>query len=604
MFGQGEPFTHWPNRLVGDEPTNRAATGLLRRLFTAGDLQEYRACLYRPGSIPGIRQALFIDLGRPTGKDTAQARLRGLWLVEEMNRKVFLYGRDRLPATPGIGGTVLHDLPVLNPDSAWYRRLAETAAARVLRLATAAIRDESPAANRDSLLLAQVEHSILRSALSAFAEGLDADVLAALGAEGGASPETYNHYWNPDGTPNRNRIQAARSFPFFGEPIRVDWRLRRSVARGDPLARELATRYQVQPRTIQQTRTLVPARVPAQERAILLKRLDQLPAEYLPKTDADWGTFLDLSEPLCDLAAVLDVDFPRLAAPFAQGWHQGRSLLSSKHGTAFDVAAIYEMMRASYRYGVFPMLQAEMAAAGRDGTLSEEPPAAFFALWFGRYALPRLAEMAGRWREAYRQFSLERLGFEEAALGAKLSWAGLLDTDLGQGQGQGPYRILELTSRQALELEGREQQHCVASYAVKCLLGESAIFSIRERRNGKALSTFEVGLTEDSPALLQHHGYENETPSAQLQTVAERFVKQCLRSVPAARISAVRKARRAVGATVHGLLAAPNTQEEPLTDEERAVLAEKVAFTHPAEAKREGLLRFIERNGQADAIIH
>ncbi|WP_295622561.1 PcfJ domain-containing protein [uncultured Lamprocystis sp.] len=602
MFGQGEPFTHWSNRLVGDEPTKRAATGLLRRLFTAGDLQEYRACLYRPGGFPGIRQALFIDLGRPTGKDTAQARLRGLWLVEEMNRKVFLYGRDRLPATPGIGGTVLHDIPVLNPDSAWYRRLAETAAARVLRLATAAIRDESSAANRDFVLLAQVEHSILRSALSAFAEGLDAEALAALGAEGGASPETYNHYWNPDGTLNRNRIQAARSFPFFGEPIRVDWRLRRSVERGDPLARELATHYQVHPRTIQQTRTLVPARVPARERAVLLKRLDQLPAEYLPKSGADWGTFLDLSEPLSDLAAVLNVDFPRLAAPLAKGWHQGLSRLSSKHGTAFDVTAIYEMMRASYRFGAYPMLQAEMAAAGLTGTLSEDPPAAFFPLWFGRYALPRLAEMAGRWREAYRQFSLKRLGFEDAALGAKLSWTGLLDTDLGHGQG--PYRILELTSRQALELEGREQRHCVASYAVKCLLGESAIFSIRDRRNGKALSTFEVGLTDDTPALLQHHGYENATPSAQLQAVAERFVQHVLRSVPAARIAAVRKVRRAVGATVHGLLAAPNTHEEPLSDEERAVLADKVAFAHPAEAKRDGLLRFIERNGQADAILH
>ena len=207
MFGQGEPFTHWSNRLVGDEPTKRAATGLLRRLFTAGDLQEYRACLYRPGSIPGIRQALFIDLGRPTGKDTAQARLRGLWLVEEMNRKVFLYGRDRLPATPGIGGTVLHDLPVLNPDSAWYRRLAETAATRVLRLATAAIRDESSAANRDFVLLAQVEHSILRSALSAFAEGLDAD---ALGAQGCACPETYNHYCSGN---NHGTLQSDLKSP-------------------------------------------------------------------------------------------------------------------------------------------------------------------------------------------------------------------------------------------------------------------------------------------------------------------------------------------------------------------------------------------------------
>lgn len=595
MFGQGEPFTHWSNRLVGDEPTNRAASALLRQLFTAGDLQAYRARLYRNGAIPGIRQALFIDLGCPTDVDDAQASLRCIWLVEQMNRKVFLYGRDRLAAAPRIEGTVMRDLPVLSPDSYWFRRLAETASARVLRLATAV-------ASRSSFLLEQVEHAILRSALTAFAKGLDTDVLAAVGAEGSASLETYNHYWNPDGTRNRNRIQAARSFPFFGEPIRVDWRLRRSVERGDPLARELATRYRVQPRTIQQARTRVPALAPTQERAILLKRLDQLPAEYLPKTDADWETFLDLSEPLSDLAAVLDVDFPRLAAPFAKGWHQGRCLLSSKQATEFDVAAIYEMMQATYRYGVRPMLQAEMAAAGRDGTVSEDPPAAFFPLWFGRYALPRLVEMAGRWRQAYRQFSLERLGLQDAGLGVRLSWAGLLDTD--RGHGHGPYRILELTSRQALELEGREQQHCVASYAVKCLVGESAIFSIRDRQTGKALSTFEVGLANDRPALLRHHGYKNQTPSAELQAVAGRFVERVLLPVPAARIGAARKARRTVGAAVRGLLGKPNTLEAPLTAEECASLAEMLAFAHPPEAQRGGLLPFIERNRHTHAMIH
>ena len=283
MFWQGETFKHWSHRPIGNEPVDQATRALLRRLFSTGDLREYRARIYRTGPIRGIRQALFMDLGRPTGEDDALGQFRGLWLVEHMNRKVFLYGCNHLPTTRSIGGTVLRDVPVLDPDSGWYQRVAKTAAARVLGLAAAARRDEGAAAGQEAALLEKVEHAILRSALTAFLNGLDSDVLSAVRAEGAASLETYNHYWNPDGTHSRNRIQAALCFPFFGKPMRTDWRLRRSIDRGDPLARELATRYHVQPRTIQQTRSFVPSLVPPEQRAILLKRLDALPGEYLPR---------------------------------------------------------------------------------------------------------------------------------------------------------------------------------------------------------------------------------------------------------------------------------------------------------------------------------
>ena len=601
MHGHSEIFLHWAHRMVDGELANRAASALLRRLSSAGDLPTRRACLYRQGPVPALRQALLIDLGCSSHETDPLVRLRGLWLVEDQKRKVFLYGTDRCPHSSGVGGSSLRDLPVLDPGSLWFERVAKTAAARVLGVDPAAAGSGSSAIDKDVVLLAKVEHAILRAALAGFLEGLDDEVLAVMRAEGAADVETYNHFWNADGAFRRNRIQAARSFPFFAGPIRGDWRLRRAVDRGDPLGRELAARYDVQPRTIQQVRALVPSYVPPEQRAVLLKRLDQLPAEYLPKTDGDWAAFLELSEPLSDLATVLEVDFPHLAAPFSSGWENGRTLLSSKLGAEFDVAAIYEMMQATYRYGVCPQIRDELIAAGRRKSVPDDPPAVFFPTWFGRYPLARLAGMAGDWRDAYRQFSLERLGLRNPALASKLSWTGLFETAVGYSHGR--YRVLELTSRQALELEGREQEHCVASYAVKCLMGVSAIFSIRDRHSGKALSTFEIGLVGDTPALLRHHARGNERPQSDLQALATRFVEQVLLAVPTSRIAAVRKARRELGAKVRGLLDAPNTIEDALSDEESEELAEAVVPLHPAEVRREGLLAFVERTTKPCALI-
>lgn len=596
MSGQAIPFTHWSQRRVDASLAGRESDALIRRLTRTGRLGEYRACWFPAGSRPGIRQALFIDLGVPAGAGDGLGRLRSLWLVEDLRRKLLLLGNERQAATAAVAGTVLRDLPVLDPASAWWRRVASTSAARVMQPMTTA--GSRPWTARDQDLLAAVELDLLCQALTRFSQGLDGDLLAALNAEGAHGWETYNYYWNPDGTPNRNRLQAAQQFPFFISSIRADWLLRRGVERGAPLLRELTHRYQVHPRIIQQVRHLNSTLVPPEQRMPLLKRLDQLPAEYLPKSDKDWTAFLELSAPLEDLARLLGVELPRLARPFAQGWHVGRDLLSEKLGTDFDTAAIQEWMQATYRYGVVPRLASELTR----GTVNPHPPAAFFSLWFGHYGLARLAEMAARWQRLYRQFILERLGVQDPGVDAQLGWQGLLGTSAGQFQG--PYRILELTSRQALELEGREQQHCVASYAVKCLLGDSAIFSIRLRESGKTLSTFEVGLTLNKPTLIRHHGACNEKPPADLQAVAENFIHHWLVPVPAEDIATLRAGRREVGAAIRGWLPKPDTPEIPLSDQERALLAEQVAFGHPAEVQRAGVLGFLGHQGHLAAFVH
>ncbi|NEX16997.1 MAG: hypothetical protein C1943_10300 [Halochromatium sp.] len=592
MYQQGDVFPHWTHRIIGDDSTNQAAAALLRRLFRSGLLREYRACLYRNRGIPGVRQALLINLGSPVGDADALGKQQSLWLVEQPNRKLFLYGQDRCCSPTQVGGVVLHGKPVLEPDSDWMGALAKSLAARVLR--TQAQGGASVSTHQATALgvLARVEHAILHTAIDAFSKGLNADTLAILRREGHGDWATYNFYLDAVGNPHRNRLQAAHSFPFFSQALRDDWRLRREVDRGVPLLRTLAEVHQISPRTIQHCRYFEPARIGQDHHSTLLRQLDQLPADYLPKTDDDHRVFQALWQPLVDLACVLQRDVLELAAPFAQGWEQGQRALADKLGAGLDFDVIYAFARATYRYSVYPALKAELAKRGQLAAVAEDPPLAFFAAWFGQVGLRRLAQMALQWRDAYRQFSLERLGLRGAEEAASLDWLPVVGGAADHSHGN--YRVIELTSHQALELEGREQEHCVASYAVKCLTGDSALFSIRERATGKILSTFEVDLRRGRPLLVKHYAQGNQTPEPALQAVAERFVRRVMEPTPIQRIAAVRDARRCAGAPVIHRLDTPDSQESELTAQEQQRLAEMLAFTYPREARRSSVARFLE----------
>jgi hypothetical protein len=582
MFAQGQPIPHWEHRQMQSDADTAAASALLRGLFSAGVLRRYRARYFPPGKAPGIRQALLIDLDEPSGGQSGFDGLRCLWLVEPWNGKLALLGNDKPPSDRSIGGTPLHDCAVLNRGSDFLTRIGSIGAQRiVLRLPAPA---RMPVDARQLALLTQIEHRVLAAGVRLFSAALNQEVLAAVAAEDAYTVEAYNHYVDETGKPSRNRVQAAKEFPLFGQALRSDWRLRRAVDTGEPLAQALASRYAVQPRTVRRIRTLSPKHVRPAEIATLIRRTDELPADYLPANDLDWNAFVALSEPLADLSRTLDVSLVHLARPFLGGWHQGRQKLIQQYGSAFDLTAIYDMMQATYRYGASPAMRACQPTGKQAASIDTTPPPAFFPLWFGRYSLPRLLDMTARWQDAYRRFSLHRLGLRDPDLSRRLEWPGILPA---KGHRRDGYRIVELTSYHAMDEEGRIQQNCLASYAVKCVQGDSAIFSIRDRSTGKPLSTFEIGLKDDRPELLQHQGPDNGNPSEGLQALAVRFLQRVLRPLPKAQVATVRRMRRAASKDISPLLAKPNTEQDPLTAMEQAALAQLVAFAHPKEYRRQ-----------------
>jgi hypothetical protein len=593
MLEHEESFRHWAYRgVAGDATAVEDTAALLRALFRQGRLRAYRARFYRPSGWPGVRQAVLIDLGRPLEGTDPFGTLHALWLVEQSDRRVFVYRCDRAPRLGVIGGKVMRDVPALEPQAAWYARLAETAARRVLGYDPSDPADAQPGRRHALALLVAVERALLADAVSQFTGGLASDLLDAIRSAGPASPEIYNFYWTGDGQLARRRVQALGGFAFFGETLRSDWRVRRSVDSGEPLVRALAAAYQVNPRTIRHCRARSAERLSSAKRAELVSRLDQLPAEYLPATEADWQAFVALGEPLADLAALLHADLRHFVSPFAQGWSKGHQALSQTLGMPFNTAEIETMMRATYRYGVAPVLTAARRPGDGRTDAPRDPPAGFFPAWFGGYGLSRLADLSRGWRLGYAQFSLARLGIEQKAAGL-LTWTPLLPRAASHTHAR--YRVVELTSQQALELEGRAQGHCVASYAATCLEGDAAIFSVRDRRTGQVFSTFEIGLREDRPTLSKHYGYANQAPGPVLAALVNRFVVAVLQPLATTHIEAVRAERRARGAEIVGLLVPSDTPDTPLSAEERARLAQLVAHAHPNEARRRGLLPFLRK---------
>jgi hypothetical protein len=366
------------------------------------------------------------------------------------------------------------------------------------------------------------------------------------------------------------------------------------VDAGSALTPSLAAQYRVREATIKRLRRLDRGCIPAEALSVAVKYADSLPPQAIPSSPEDWAVFLRLTPGLETLSQRAGIAPAKLLQPFRGGWTNGLGDLEERLRSPLDLDAILEMMHCAYQYGVLPTVAAALEEQGCSVALVETPPASFFPLWFGRYGLARLAEITQRWQEAHGQFSLERLsGSRMTGPGVPLVWPSLLDS----GATHGGLRVVELTSRAALELEGRRLEHCVASYAIKCLLAESAIFSIREA-SGEPLSTFEVRVCAAAkPEVLQHHARANEMPSEKEQDIARRFVERVLARIPRDRIDTVQKARRELGLRVRGLLGKPDTLQEPLSPDELAHLGDAISIAHPSDARRRGLLRFLEEQG-------
>ena len=84
------------------------------------------------------------------------------------------------------------------------------------------------------------------------------------------------------------------------------------------------------------------------------------------------------------------------------------------------------------------------------------------------------------------------------------------------------WRIIELTTSQALRDEGEAMNHCVGSYSMNCVEGESSIFSLR--CDGARKATIEVDPL--CKAVIQVQGCFNAEPPKSVQSTVKTWMSQ------------------------------------------------------------------------------
>lgn len=91
----------------------------LIEVFSTGALR--RAVLYRQGAQPGVRTALWVSLAPGLTASHRFHGCAGLWLAEPASGSVGCYASTRAPTGRSVGGRVVHDVPILDPDHDWVR---------------------------------------------------------------------------------------------------------------------------------------------------------------------------------------------------------------------------------------------------------------------------------------------------------------------------------------------------------------------------------------------------------------------------------------------------------------------------------------------------
>ena len=441
--------------------TDTDCSNVLVKLQQNGIFLDHRAVLYKNNEIVHFKTALWIELENENELPMPFSGFKGLWLVELNNHKVFLHGSQKQFFPKNIGGRVIHDIEILNKHADWVSVLAHHHASSIIRKAGVCFAQPHKVAES---LLYKIEKKLLENSIQSFIGELNPKALDILKAEGEGDNSIYNHYVSPSPEQHRNRIQAAKSYPWFSQSFRQNWQLRRSVDQTEPVLTELAKIYKIQPRTIKHFQGVIHYDVPPASKILFTQLVDNYSAEYLPKTPEDQKVFLALAKGLVDLANILQVDPVQLAKPFKNGWKDGLDKLEIYLDTKLDINSVNEMMLVSFYYGVLPLLKNNKQLISLN-----QPPITWFSEWFSQYGLKHLLWMANKWRLIHDDLCIY-LFIKKYQL-RDLQWPALLPITYFYDL----YQIIELTSQCDLKSEGKRLEHCVASYIMKCLMSGSYI---------------------------------------------------------------------------------------------------------------------------------
>ncbi|HID29073.1 MAG TPA: hypothetical protein EYP19_03615, partial [Desulfobacterales bacterium] len=131
---------------------------------------------------------------------------------------------------------------------------------------------------------------------------------------------------------------------------------------------------------------------------------------------------------------------------------------------------------------------------------------AFVATWYfsqGGKELLSDAQLKAGWEAIWKIYEEDLRKPQNSQRASWNSWVNRVEYD--------GYVFEALTSATALYLEGREMQHCIASYTHECRLGMHRVYAVTEKRTGARAATITVGLnTANVWEVDEVHGAKND----------------------------------------------------------------------------------------------
>lgn len=449
---------------------------------------------------------------------------------------------ERLPqglaAWPGIEQRIamttrrrvaLVDLELL-PDAAHFWR--ECHAQGEARLAEALFRGLPPLPHarrkQASAALIEIQSAHYRAAMSAFIDGLDGELIAAISACRLAPSVTrYNACRQGQASAARYRIQAAATIPLLahllGEENHRALRLRRLVDGGQPLWPALADTVGVAEEAVRWLRGKTAddvgevwlGRIPE-----LLRSLARLAPEKRPQTRAEWTAYTDFALVLAHVSPAPRrtrclLDLARL------GWIGAQQKFAAIGATPSDLLEIADLLREICR-AVGGELLPQVAGYRQDDDAQWQRVSAAVETLFVETSLIKQLRASLRWHALQLLAPADDDGLADDS--ERLDhWPAPLN---------GPVELRGLTAHfltttSALRDEGLRLEHCVGSYAGHCLFEGTTIVSLRQS-DGRSLSTAELRLADSGERLgfelVQHKALRNGWPS----TLAAQALAQLL----------------------------------------------------------------------------
>ena len=377
--------------------------------------------------------------------------------------------------------------------------------------------------------LVEIQSNHYRAATKRFVDGLNAEVIKSIRASGLIpSVARYNAYQRGEASAARNRIQAAAAVPLLGYLLGAEdhraTRLRRLVDSGTPLWPALADTVGVPEEAVRWLRGKTAdeisdawlGRIPE-----LLHSLARLPPEKRPRSRDEWTAYTDFALVLKHVSSAQRRTF-WLRDLARLGWIAARQKFAALGAAPSDLLEIVDLLR-EITGAVGGELLPLLAGYRRDDDPEWQRVSAAVETLFLETGLLKQLRTSLRWHELQLLPPIE----EEADLPAANDGADSADSTARLNHWPapltGPVKLGALsahflTTTSELRDEGLRMEHCVGSYASRCLFDGTTIVSLR-KNDGRSLSTAELRLVGHGERLgfelVQHKAQRNGSPSAQ-----------------------------------------------------------------------------------------